>query len=136
MRQIRTRQKTSPWMSGIILAGIRRRDDLLRQFKRDRSNLAVYREYCRVRNQVQRDVKQAKQDYFRGIVERCDGDSRKLWSSLKAAGFNSKMKSGAGIALDVGGEKCFDKRKVADRFNSFFTSVASLLACLLVALFI
>ena len=131
MRQLRTRQRTGPWMSGIILAGIRRRDDLFRQFKRDRSNLVLYGEFCRVRNQVQRDVKQAKQDYFRGIVERCDGDNRKLWSSLKGAGFNSKAKSGAKIVVNIDGEKCFDMGKVADGFNRFYANVARLLVDLL-----
>ena len=54
------------------------------------------------------------------MVERSDGDTRKLWSSLKSAGFNSKVKSGAKIVLDVDGGKCFDMRRVADSFNRFF----------------
>ena len=43
---------------------------------------------------------------------------------MKLSGFNSKMKSGARVVLDVDGSKCFDLRKVAGKFNSFFTGVA------------
>ena len=124
LRPVRTKQRTCPWVNGVILAGIRRRDHLFQQFKKDRTKLEVYREYCRVRNQVQRDVKQAKRDHFQGIVERADGDGRKLWSSLKSSGFNSSVKSGARIVLDIDGGKCFDLRKVAGEFNRFFTNVA------------
>ena len=73
---------------------------------------------------IQRDVKQAKRDHFQGIVERADGDGRKLWSSLKSSGFNSSARSGARIVLDVDGGKCFDLKKVAGEFNRFFTNVA------------
>ena len=76
-------------------------------------------------------MKQAKQDHFRGIVERSEGDSKKLWSSLKMSGFNARAKSGARIVLDVDGVKCFDLRGKADACNRFFTNVARSLMSLL-----
>ena len=131
MRQVRVKQRTEPWMTGDILSGIRRRDALLASFKRDRANLDIYREYCRIRNRVQRDVRMAKQVYFRGLIQHSEGDSGKLWKNLKSVGFAAKARSGAKIVLDVGGSKCFDMRSVAAHFNSFFTEVAvKLVACL------
>ena len=57
-------------MTGDIISGIKRRDALFGLFKRDRANRDVYRDFCRVRNKVQRDVKLAKQVYFKGLIER------------------------------------------------------------------
>ena len=54
MRDVRVRQKASPWINQHILAGIRKRDELLSRFKRNRKDAALYKEYCRVRNLVQR----------------------------------------------------------------------------------
>ena len=131
MRQVRVKQRTEAWMTGEIISSIKRRDFLFGQFKRDRTKRDVYREYCRVRNKVQRDVKLAKQVYFEGMVERSDGDSSKLWKELKCSGFAAKARSGAKVVLDVEGEKCFDAGRVAARFNEFFTGVAkSLVASL------
>ena len=125
LRQIRVKQRTEPWMTGDIICGIKRRDSLFSLFKRDRSNRDVYREFCSVRNKVQRDVKLAKQVYFKGVIERSEGDSSKLWRNLKLSGFASKGKSGARIVLDVNGAKCFEAGNVAGQFNTFYSRVAS-----------
>ena len=37
-------------------------------FKRNKDP-ALYSEFCRVRNQVQRDIKMAKEGYFKGKIE-------------------------------------------------------------------
>ncbi len=111
-------------MTGEIISGMKRRDLLFGQYKRDRTNKEVYREYCSVRNRVQRDVRLAKKVYYRSMMERSDGDSGKLWKELRSAGFGSAVKSGAKVVLEVDGAKCFDVRKVAARFNEFFTRVA------------
>ena len=125
MRQIRVKQRTEPWMTGDIISGIKRRDLLFSRFKRDRNNVDMYREFCQVRNRVQRDVKVAKQVYFKGLIERSEGDSSRLWKGLKSAGFASRAKSGAKVVLDIDGAKSFDAKRVATRFNEFFVGVAS-----------
>ena len=78
-REVRVRNKSNPWMNSHILALIRRRDRLFSRFKNDRSNTDVYREYCRLCNAVQRDVKLAKEEFFRQKVRQDKGDSAKLW---------------------------------------------------------
>ena len=125
LRQVKVKQRTEPWMTGDIISGIKRRDSLFGLFKRNRANRDVYGEFCRVRNKVQRDVKLAKQVYFKGLIERSEGDSGKLWRNLKSSGFASKAKSGAKIVLDVDGTKCFEPGEVAGRFNAFYSGVAS-----------
>ena len=50
-------------------------------------NFLYYSEFCKVRNQVQRDIKMAKENYFKGKIEQNRGDSSKLWSQLKSLGY-------------------------------------------------
>ena len=69
LREIRVKSKPNPWMNSTILAGIRERDRLLSRFKKDKTKVEIHREYCRVRNSVQRDIKQAKEFYFKRKVE-------------------------------------------------------------------
>ena len=68
-REIRIRHRESPWMNSHIMAGIRQRDKLLSQFKRNKGDQSLYKEFCKVRNSVQRDIKRAKADYFMNKVE-------------------------------------------------------------------
>ena len=51
------------------------------------------------------------------MIQRSEGDSGKLWRSLKSVGFAAKARSAAKVVLDVGGSKCFDMRGVAAHFN-------------------
>ena len=52
-------------------------------------------------------------------------DSKSLWKTLKSLGLPNKASQGSSnIGLNIDGEVCFDKLKVAEKFNSFYTSVA------------
>ena len=68
-------------MNSHILAGIRERDKLLSQFKRNKDS-SLYDAYCKVRNSVQRDIKRAKANYFLNKVKQSSGNSDKLWRLL------------------------------------------------------
>ena len=99
-REIRVRNRKNPWMNGIILAGIKKRDRLFSCFKKDRNNQALYKDYCRVRNLVQRDIKQAKEFYFKRKVEEDRKDSNKLWAHLKSLGYSKKSCGSTKIVLE------------------------------------
>ena len=120
----------SPWMSSDILAGIRKRDDLLSRFKRNKADVSLYQDYCKVRNSVQRDIKLAKSNFFLGKVKQSEGDSGKLWGLLKSLGYSSGNRSQR-VVLEEGGVKVFDSVKVANIFNRFYTTVAANLVNLL-----
>ena len=130
MREIRVKQKPNPWMNSHILAGIRRRDGLLSRFKRNRNDLVLYKEYSMVRNQVQRDIKLAKANFFMGKIRQSGGNSNKLWGLLKSLGYSDGNVSSR-IVLEKDGVKIFDPKDVASVFNDFYTTVASKLVQLL-----
>ena len=123
-RHVRIKQKTEPWMNPSILADIRRRDHLLQHFKRDKSKVELHQEYCKIRNKIQRDVKMAKRFFFQRKVEQNRNDSKRLWSQFKTLGYDSKSGSND-VVLEIDGEKCYESKKVAGYFNSFYTNVAA-----------
>ena len=74
-KEMKVKQKSEPWVNTDILAGIRRRNALFRSFRKDTNKKELYVEYCRVRNRVQRDIKKAKESYFRDQIERNKNNS-------------------------------------------------------------
>lgn len=61
------KQKTEPWMNQEILSNIQ--DNFLTTFRKSAKDVD-YKAYCKLRNLVQRQCKQAKADYFKdGINE-------------------------------------------------------------------
>ena len=124
-RDFRPKLDSKPWMCGEILAAIKKRDLLFRRFKKNREDAELYKEYCRQRNAVQRDVKFAKADYFRRKLNESKGDSGKLWKHLRSLGYSSKNVEGSSIVLENNGVKYFGLSDVSRLFNEFYTSVAS-----------
>ena len=125
VRDIRVKQKENPWMNSDILARIKQRDNLFSRCKKERSNTALYRQFCKLRNAVQRDVKFAKQNYFRRKIDQNKGDSGKLWKQLSSLGYSNKGGGSSNIVLEEGGTKVFEAPRVANMFNRFYTSVAA-----------
>ena len=53
-------------------------------------------------------------------------DSKSLWKTLKTMGLPSKKTEPSNsIGLNINDEICFDLLKVAEKFNSFFSTIAS-----------
>ena len=99
--EIRVKQRSNPWMNSHILAGIRERDKLLSQFKRNKDS-SLYDAYCKVRNSVQRDIKRAKANYFLNKVKQSSGNSDKLWRLLKSLGYSSSCSTSKIVLEDNG----------------------------------
>ena len=67
-----------------------------------------------------------KEDYFRSRVEEVNGDSGRLWSTLKQLlGSSSKSKV---ESVMVDGVEVTDKLSVVNAFNDFFSSIGVKLA--------
>ena len=68
-----------------------------------------------------------RRTFFQSKLETSNKDSKSLWHSLKELGMPSKKgkASSLNIGLNIGGEECFEKCAVAEKFNSFYTTVAS-----------
>ena len=107
-------------MNNDILENIRKRDMLLHQFKKD-NHSGVYEQFCRTRNQIQRDIKKAKASYFSDKVEANKNNPKGLWKQFRSLGYSSKGKDQSQIVLTVNGEKCFNSTIVILMFSRIIT---------------
>lgn len=96
------------------------------KFKKENDKF-FYTHYCKYRNLVQREIKQAKADYLVTSIEENKNNPKSLWKQLKNLGYSNKSESNPNIVLDIENEICFDNNKISNFFNTFFTTVASVL---------
>ena len=82
-----------------------------------------------MRNKTQTLIFKAKKNYFSDKLEQYKNQSKSLWDTLKQLGLPSKKGSSTScsIGLKIDGEISFDRLNVAEKFNSFYTTVASTL---------
>ena len=124
VKEIRLKQRTEAWMTTEIYEMIKSRDEFLYKFKKHGSQ-SDYKEFCKFRNRIQREIKLAKSNYFSNKIEENRNNPRKLWQQLKELGYKNKGNEGAKIILKINDEICHDSRTIADHFNEFFTTVAT-----------
>ena len=113
------KQSTNPWITEDILSRIKERDHLLATYRKGK-NMDTYRQYCRIRNDLQRDIKRAKSDFFESQINENIGKPRKLWRSLKNLGYSDKSKSSAKIVLRIADKLCHDTLQICNYVNEFF----------------
>ena len=123
-KEMKIKLRTEPWITVNILTCIRERDRLLVKFKSTR-DYSFYEGFCKIRNKIQRDVRHAKENYFKVKLEENRNDLGKLFQQLSSLGYSDKCKGGADIVLEIDGDICTDKLSIAGSFNCYFTSVAS-----------
>ena len=124
-KEVRVKQRTKPWMSSEILNLIRQRDKYLQKFRRSKDQ-SDYKLFVYHRNQVKYKKEKAKSQYCVHAVNENQNRPKKLWQILKEIGASSKGKtSPKSISLNIENELCFDKQKVAEYFNDYFTYIAS-----------
>ena len=125
VKEVRTKQHTEPWMTSDILDKIAVRDKLLHNYNLNKNNKGLYEEFCKTRNQVQRDIKQAKSTYLESQLDSNMLNSKKLWRNLKSLGYNKKTPSKGNIVLRIANKICFNAIDICNHINQFFINIAS-----------
>ena len=126
-KELRVKQRSESWLTSDILELIRQRDRCLAKFRRSKSQ-SDYDQFLYLRNQVRYKKDKAKSKHYIDAVYENQNRPKKLWKVLKELGSGSKGNAkSSNIGLMIDNVLCFDKSKVADRFNSFFTEIASAL---------
>ena len=127
-KRIRVKQRTEKWMSAEILHLIRERNVIFKRMKKNIHNEQFVREYCKLRNLVQRRIRKAKSDFILNQIEENKDCPKKLWQHLKELGIKNKKGAEKEIVLNIDGMLCHDKSKIVNEFNRYFTEVAAGLA--------
>ena len=86
---------------------------------------ALHGKYISFRNCAQNLKTQLKTNYFSTQLEENQKNPKKLWQILKSVGTCKNKISSNNISLKIKDEICFDKLKVAERFNSYFSTIAA-----------
>ena len=112
-------------MTGEVLHLIHERNFCLKSFKKTKCT-EWYTKNITLRNQVQNKKAVAKSEDFVNKVEESKNQPRKRWQTLKNIGTSSKLKTNSkNVGLKIDNEICFDKSKVDEKCNNFFSTVAS-----------
>ena len=125
-KEVRLKQRSESWLTNEILETIKERDKTLSAFMKSKIQ-SVFDDFKRLRNKVQTLVKKAKLDFYKHELEVNKNSPKKLWKILSGLGVPSKSNKtpSSTIGLDINGSINFDKFTVAEKFNEFFSTVAS-----------
>ena len=132
-KTIRAKQRSEPWFTSEIRELILQRDKVLKEFNKTKDP-SLYSQFKILRNKVQYEISKAKTHYYKDKVEDNKNDPKKLWRILNDLGTGKgkgNTSNSSRIGLNIEGEICFDKSKVAESFNNFFVTIASSLVNLL-----
>ena len=90
IKQIRVKQGSALWITSCILDKIAKRDFYFREYSKNKSNSESKSLYQKLRNEIQREIAEAKSGYLQGKLEENIGKPKKLWDSLKTLGYSKK----------------------------------------------
>ena len=124
VKSVRIKQRTEGWIDSTVLECIKARDKAFHNFRKDKSE-DNFNHFKNLRNKANSAISVAKKNYFKQSLEENKQDSKSLWKCLKELGLPSKTgQSATNIGLNIEGNICFDKSVVAEKFNSFYVTVA------------
>jgi hypothetical protein len=125
VKSVRLKQRSEPWINSEILELIRERDKSFQKFKKHGDNIN-YTNFTKLRNKVQSKIRHAKKQYYINKIDEHKHEPKKLWNTIKTLGTAKTTKAKASnIGLEINGEINFDKTCVGEKFNNFFTTIAS-----------
>ena len=126
--RLKTKHIQSPWITKGIVKSSKRKQKLYEKFlkHRTRATELAYKSY---KNLFESLKKKAKKKYYSEKISKYKHDSKKTWSIMKELIGKIKFKSSnLPRRITVNEVDIFDKRKIANEFNSFFTNIGSKLA--------
>ena len=111
-----------PWISEGILKSISKRNNYYSKFLRTKDSLWYHR-YKTYRDKINHLIRRSKRNYYRKYFEKFRLNSKKTWTGIKEI-INKTRNVSSHINLKINGEIVTDQKRVANKFNEFFTSVA------------
>ena len=88
-------------------------------------NISLQRSYRKLRNEIQRDIDDAKSNHIKEKLEENMNKPKTLWQNLKSLGYSGKNKAKNNIVLRIADKLCFDTLDICNYINNFFTTIAS-----------
>lgn len=119
---IPTYRKLKPWITDFICMKIKWRNHVFKLMKRHPNNDHLKTYYRKIKNKLQNDIRNVKNNYYRNKFTQCKGDSRATWKLINRLTGQSKVNSKE-INLEINNEITNDPCIVANEFNGFFLDI-------------
>ena len=126
------KHKRNEWITQGILRSLKFRDSLYKslksvphnanEYERKRINLSTYNSLLR------KTIREAKQKYYETCFDKYKYDMKNTWSTINSILHRKKLKKMFPDYFVDNGRIIKDKIKIANKFNSFFTSIGPNLA--------
>lgn len=136
MTQKEIKNDYKPWISENTIKLIRKRDKIHKQYIKNKIKIAnpteesnkklndTYTKYKRIRNQITSITRNEKKEYYQRFFTENSDNLRKTWRGVKSI-INLKSKEPSPTTLFINNEMETDPLKVANEFNTYFSTVAT-----------
>lgn len=116
-------KKLKPWMTNGILASIRKRNKLHTQLINNPENVYLSNYYKQYRNNLTKLIKLTKDNYYKAILDKAQGDLKKTWQIINEATNSSKKRPILVISRTILTEYCLVIRKRLNILITFFKTL-------------
>ena len=115
------------WMTKGLRKASKHKQRLYKKFLKLKSpsNEKKYKSYAKIFDKL---IKNAKVLHYAGLLKKYEGNIKKMWSTMKEIIYKNKEKLSFPNYIQVNGNDIWEKKKIAEEFNSFFTNVGHDLA--------
>ena len=116
-----------PWITSGIRNSIKRRDKLLRKYikaKDETIKEELHARYKNLRNRIVSMIRQSKKLHYQKYFTENANDIRKTWKGIKNIINIRDANKGQPTSMFIGKDISTDPTKIAEGFNSFFSSIA------------
>ncbi len=119
--------ESKPWITPGILASIKRRDLLLRKYigtLPGNHKDELHTQYKVLRNRIVALIRLSKNNHFRKYFTNNAEDIKKTWNGIKSIINLKAASSTLPTSMSINNESESDPTKIAEGFNSYFSSIA------------
>ena len=115
--------KQKPWITKGIQNSITKKDILYRKFLRSKSSFWHHR-YKIYRNRIKKLIFFSKKRYYANYFVKFEKNSKKIWSGIGSIINKKSKKNIDDVFLNENGNVITDQKKVSEKFNHFYTTIA------------
>ena len=118
----------NPWITSGIINSIAHRDHLYNKWKKSSTktchfgDTSLYEDYRKYRNNLSSVIKNCKQQYYSVKFENATGNLKKTWALINE--LRGKQSNILPFYFKIDGSLINDDKKIANSFNSYFSSLA------------
>ena len=131
MAKSRRNRLVNPWITNGLIKSINYKNFLYEKWKKSKNSKnkhgdeTLYEKYKDYRKRLKIIIKSAKSKFYSNKFDQCKGNSKKTWDLIND--LRGKCRSKSKSSFVINGTLIKERRIIADEFNKYFVSVASIL---------